>query len=405
MEEKSKNQQIIIKICCVIASFILWLYIFNVENPIRDRKITVPVQIVNKDILAQSKLVPIGEENLSITLDIRGNASDIYSVKVEDFKLESDLSAYVVKKGENKIPVEIKKSPQSIRIANNENLWVKIDLDELKQKVVSIKVVLEGKAREGFYAMQPTMNYKEVKITGPEASINSVSHVVARCNIKDFYKDINIGVPLQPEDSSGAVVKNVSVKPDLVQIGVPIKKIKSVPVNIKTQGKLENSGILKSIVSTPEKIEIAGEEKVLTNINALDTESIDLNKLAGKDVVEVKVIVPSGINLVNSNGIVKAKIDFDKGIQKQLNLNIQTRNIGNNFTATLEKDKTSVTVSGSESVINNLKAEELACYVDLSNLTEGEHEVPVKVNFPAGVSKIDQSITSVKVTIKKTIGG
>ncbi|WML36219.1 hypothetical protein [Clostridium sp. OS1-26] len=150
MEEKNKRQQIIIRICCVIASAILWLYIFNVENPMRERKISVPVQVINKDVLAQSKLVPVGEEQLNATLTIRGNASDIYSIKTEDFKLESDLGAYVVKKGENKIPVIVRKSPETVRIVNSENLWVTITLDELKQETVPVKIITEGKAKEGF---------------------------------------------------------------------------------------------------------------------------------------------------------------------------------------------------------------------------------------------------------------
>jgi Uncharacterized protein conserved in bacteria len=405
MEEKSKRQQVIIKVCCVIASFILWLYIFNVENPVRERKLIVPVQMINKDILAQSKLVPVGEENVSITLNIRGNASDIYSVKPDDFKLESDLSAYVVKKGENKIPVQIKKSPGSIRIVNNENLWVSINLDEIIQKTVSIKVVVEGKAKEGFYAVQPIISAKNVQITGPQQATNSVNEVVARCNIKDAYRDTNIIASLQAEDSSGNMVKNVSVKPDSIQVTVPIKKIKSVPINVRTQGNLANGGTLKYVESSPEKVDISGEESILYNINSLDTEIVDLSKLGEKDTVEVKVTVPKGVTLVNSNGIVKAKINFDKGIQKTVNLDIKTINVGNNYNVTMDTDKANVTISGLENTINNLKVEDLGCFVDLNNLTEGEYDLPVTINVPTGVSKVSQQPTSIKVTIKKTTGG
>lgn len=405
MEEKSKRQQVIIKVCCVIASFVLWLYIFNVENPVRERKLVVPVQMVNKDILAQSKLVPVGEENISITLDIRGNASDIYSVKPEDFKLESDLSAYVVKKGENRIPVEIKKSPGSIRIVNNENLWISINLDEIIQKTVSVKVIVEGKAKEGFYAEQPIIRTENVQITGPQQDANSVNRVVAICNIKDASKDINITASLKPEDSSGNIVKNVSVKPDSLQVIVPIKNIKGVPISVNTQGNLVNGGVLKSVVPSPEKIDISGDEEILSKINVLNTEIIDLGKLTENDTVETKVLVPKGVTLVNSNGIVKVKVNFDKGIQKTLSLDIKTINVGNNYSITMDNDKANLTISGLESAINNLKVEDLSCFVDLNNLAEGEHDVPVTINVPSGISKVSQQPTSIKVTIKKTTGG
>lgn len=405
MEEKSKRQQVIIKVCCVIASFVLWLYIFNVENPVRERKLVVPVQMVNKDILAQSKLVPVGEENISITLDIRGDASDIYSVKPEDFKLESDLSAYVVKKGENRIPVEIKKSPGSIRIVNNENLWISINLDEIIQKTISVKVIVEGKAKEGFYAEQPIIRTENVQITGPQQDANSVNRVVAICNIKDASKDINITASLKPEDSSGNIVKNVSVKPDSLQVIVPIKNIKGVPISVKTQGNLVNGGVLKSVVPLPEKIDISGEEEILSNISVLNTEIIDLGKITENDTVETKVLVPKGVNLVNSNGIVKVKINLDKGVQKTFGLDIKTINVGNNYSITMDNDKADVTISGLESTINNLKVEDLSCFVDLNNLAEGEYDVPVTINVPNGISKVSQQPTSIKVNIKKTTGG
>ncbi|EKX80053.1 hypothetical protein CFSAN001628_009408 [Clostridium botulinum CFSAN001628] len=38
MGKKSKTKNIIVKICCIIASFALWLYIFNIENPIKEQK-------------------------------------------------------------------------------------------------------------------------------------------------------------------------------------------------------------------------------------------------------------------------------------------------------------------------------------------------------------------------------
>lgn len=405
MEEKSKRQQVVIKVCCIIASFVLWLYIFNVENPVRERKLVVPVQVINKDILAQSKLVPVGDENLSITLDIRGNASDIYSVKSDDFKLESDLNAYVVKKGENRIPVQVKKRPGGITIVNSENLWVNITLDEIIQRSVSVKVVVEGKAKEGFYAEQPKIRTENVEITGSKEVVNSVNRVIARCSIKDASKDINVTVPLTAEDSSGNIVKNISVKPDSLQVIVPIKNIKSVPVNVKTQGNLDNGGILKSVVSSPEKIEISGEESVLASIDSLDTEVVDLSKLGGADTVETKLVIPKGVTLINSNGIVKAKIDSDKGIQKTLSLDIKTINVGNNYNITMDTDKANVTISGLESTINNLKVEDLNCFVDLNNLIEGQYDVPVTINLPNGVSKVSQQPISIKVTIKKTTGG
>lgn len=401
MEAKNKRQQVIIKLCCVIASFVLWLYIFNVENPIKEREISVPVQVVNKNVITQSNLVPIDEENLNINLTIRGNASDIYSIKPQNFKLVSDLSDYVVKKGENKIPVEIKSSPSNVIVTNNENLWVKIMLDDLKRKTVPIKVVFDGKVKEGYYAFQSSMKIKEAEISGPKEEVETVKYLAAICNVKDASKDIETNVSLQPENSSGVVIKNVTINPNSVHITVPIKKVKSVAVNVKTQIPENNTGNVKALTPLQDKIDIAGDESVISNINSLDTEYLDLNNVYGKDVVEVKVVVPKGVTLVNSSGTIKLKVNLDKQIQKEFKLDIQTKNAPNNYDVSLNLNKITIVLSGTENIINNLNVQDMQCFVDLSSLQEGESSVPINVTLPDGVTKVSQSASETKVNIKK----
>lgn len=403
MEEKNKRQQLIIRACCIIASFILWLYIFNVENPIRERKISVPVTVINKDKLSELNLVPVGEEQANVSLTIRGSASDVYLVKPEDFKLESDLGAYGVKKGENKIPVVIKKSPQSVSVVNNENLWIRVVLDDLKQKTIPVKVVIEGKAKEGFFAMQPIYKIAEVEVNGPSDSIKHVNSAVAKYDVKNSAKDIVTVLPLQPLDSSGNVVKDISIKPESIEITVPIKKIKSVPINVKVLGNLNSESNIKSITPVPETIDIAGDEKVISNISSIDTENIDISQINNKDSIEAKIIVPKNVILINSNGTIKLNINLNKSTQKELNLDIVTKNLGNNYTANLDKNKVSITISGAENIINNLKPENIECFVDLNSLQEGDQNVNVNINLPDGVSKVSQDPSSVKVTITKKV--
>lgn len=403
MEAKVKEQYLIIKICCVIASFVLWLYIFNVENPMMDRNITVPVQVVNQDILAQSKLVPTAEEQLSVNLTIRGNASDVYSAKSDNFKLDSDLSAYVMKKGENKIPVEVKKSPDNIRIVNIDNLWVKVTLDDLKQKKVPIKISLDGKAKEGYFALKPILKTEEAQVSGPATVIDNVNSVGLKYDVNGSTKDMNVTLPLQPQNYSGGIIKGVEVEPNSVQVIIPIKKIKTVPINVKVQGDLNNGGTVKSVTPIPTTVDIAGEESVISKIGSIDTETIDISKIDNKDIVEAKLTVPKNVTLVNSNGIIKLKMELNKGVQKDLNLDIQTRNIGNNYNATLSSDKVVVTVAGPEDVVNNLKPEDIECFVDLNSLSEGQQTVNVNINLPQGVSKVSQNPSSIVVNISKKI--
>ncbi|WP_368489051.1 YbbR-like domain-containing protein [Clostridium sp. BJN0013] len=405
MEEKIKENQILIKICCIVAAFILWLYIFNVENPTIERKIVVPVTIVNKNILTQSKLVQVGEKEFRVSLLIKGSASDLYSIKATDFELQSDLNSYAMKKGENTVPVSVKKSPDNITIINNENLWIKLQLDKLKQKTFSIKVLLQGKVKEGYYPLEPILKTQQAEISGAENVINKVKTVVGNCDLKSTSSDINTSLTLQAQDTSGNVLKDIVIKPSSVKITIPVVKIKTVPVNIKLQDNV--SDVSKLITAEPEKVDIAGEERIIKDINGIDTESIDLSKIQSEENIQAKLIVPQGVKLVTGTGVVKLKINSselnnsNKTSQKEMNLNIQIKNLNDAYTAQLSSNSVSVVVSGSESIINNLSENSVSCYVDASSATEGEQTVSVVVSLPEGVSLVSQDVQNINLQVSK----
>lgn len=406
MERKISQNQILIKICCVIASFILWLYMFNVENPIRERKIVVPVNIVNKYVLSQSKLVEVDDKNLEIQIVIKGNASDIFSIKAEDFKLQCDLGSYVMKKGENKVPVQIKKSPSNITVVNNENLWLPIKLDTLVKRTLPIKVSIDGETSSGLRAVNPVLKTKEADVYGASSAVYSVNRIIGRYNVKNISKNTTINIDLEAEDSSGNIIKNVDIKPKYVQVSISLKNVKSVPINIKTTGNAQG-GAFKSMVSSPDKIDIAGDYSIISSINSLDTEPVDLSKVSSNSSINAKLVIPHNIYLLNSNGYVTLNIkiangdDGNKTSQKTFNPKIQIRNLNNNYTAETQNSSAAIVVSGKSNIINSLNEGNIQCFVNLDSISEGENNVSVNVNLPEGVSLVSKNPQSVKIKVSK----
>ncbi|MCH3965722.1 MAG: CdaR family protein [Clostridium sp.] len=407
MEAKISKNQILVRACCIIISFILWLYIFNVENPMRERKISVPVKIVNETALTRSNLIKVGDDNYKISLDVKGNASEVFSINPDDFELECDLSSYVMKKGKNNVPVKVKKRPKNISILNEENLWMTIELDDIFKKTVPVKLIIEGETKNGLHAVNPVLNIKNAQISGPSSIVYNLNYVVARYNIKNISKNTKVKVALEAEDSSGTIVKNVNISPKYVNIDIPVAYIKSVPVQIKTVGKIQDNMILRSVVSLPDKVYVSGERKLVSSLDGLDTEPLDLSPISSSRSVDVKLIIPDGIKLVNSNGYVNLKVEVTKsgesnGVEeKSFNLNIEMRNLNNNYTAQLSNNSSSIVVSGNESILSNLSENDISCFIDLSSVSQGEESVPLNVILPEGVSLISKNPQNVKVIISK----
>ncbi|WP_125153976.1 CdaR family protein [Clostridium rectalis] len=410
MDEKNKRQDIMVKICCVITAFGLWLYTTSVVNPIRTYKKSIPVTIINEEALSKYNLALVPNQNFYITLNLKGTATDIYSVKENDFKIIIDLGAYVLQKGENNIPVKIVKSPNNIDIVNKDNLWVKVQLDDLIEKTVPLKVKLTGKTKDGYNATTPTTKLSTVTVRGASNFVKKVDRAEATYDISNAYKDIDANVPIVAVDVNGNKVDQIKVKPTFVTMNIPIRRVKSVGVNIKTTGTLSGNKVLKSLVSYPEKLEIAGDERVIDNITALDTEFIDLNSISS-DEVNVRLVIPKGVTLINNNGYVKVKISSDSNsnnnenniIKKDFIVNVTALNENSEYTTSLDVNQVSITVSGDNNIIENLKAEDIKCNVDVAGLGEGSHSVIVKVIVSDGVKVVSTSPQSITVDIKKKV--
>ncbi|AKC64282.1 membrane associated protein [Clostridium sporogenes] len=424
MGKKSKTENIIVKICCIIASFALWLYIFNIENPIKEQKITVPVNIVNKESMNELELALVPKEVNTVTLIIKGNVKDIYSVKAEDFKVEADLNSFGLKKGENKIPVKVKKSPGNIKIVNEENLWTKITLDKLKSKTVPIKIKVTGTPKDGYAALNPTIKEETATIYGTETYINKVKEVVGKCNIDGKSSEIKTNISLQAKTYEGDIIDEVSVEPSKVYVKIPLRRIKRVPVNMRLSEDISNNKNIESITTLQSEVEISGEEEVIQNIKYIDTEMININSIKiGQENIESNLIVPKGVILVSGNNTIKLKVKFkviedkkedeknkdkdkeenkeDKIIEKKATKDINIINEPKDKEVLLSQSNVTINMKGNKEVIDKININNIKCYVDLKNVNLGENIVKVIVDM--GDNKIDYSVNldSIKVTVKE----
>ncbi|MFL0249147.1 YbbR-like domain-containing protein [Clostridium neuense] len=401
--EKSGKKQIVIRIACLIASFCLWLYINNYENPIKTYKIkNVTVQVLNQDLLKQNNLVLSPNQNFNINLTIKGNAMDVYSVKASDFKLVADLSSYALKKGDNRIPVKIEKYPDNINVVQTDSLWVDINLDEYTQKTVPVTTNIQGRPQIGLYSSDATVNPRNVTVSGPAKNIQLVDHVEVNVNVSNLTSDAELKVVPQPVDAKGNLISDVKVQPGTINVSVPIRKAKSVAVNVKTKGQPSSKISIKSVYPEQNYVDVIGSESELADINSIDTEEVDLSSITGDTEVKAKLNVPKNVRLVGSS-TVTIKITTEQAANNPTNtnttlsVNIGSTNLDQSLKAEIKPSTITVVVSGG----TNISSDSVKAVVDLSNLKEGTHDLPVNITLPEGVKKVSQTPDKVTVTISK----
>lgn len=392
----------LIKICCIIAAFSLWLYIINETNTQSTQRVTVPVYLTRTESVEEQKLKIIAPaQQYTVTLTVKGSPTDI-AVNKDQFRVEADLSEYALPRGKKSFPVRVVRQPANVIVLNSETLFVTVTFDELIVKNFPIKVSMDGKVKDGYFNMQQSISPTEAVVSGAAKFINQVVSVSASADYKGTDKDLNMKLPLRALDAAGREIKEVEIQPANVEVVIPVRKVKTVPITVDTKGTLNKAYSLKTLVPTPDKVEIAGDESI-NNITALKTEQIDLGTLTPNKVVVAKILLPPGVTLLDSDGTVKVKAVLDNVVEKTFQAQISLKNINETYNATLDNSKLTVTLAGPEEIINTIKNEDFNYTIDASSFTEEKDYVVNinNINIPDGVVKVSSTPQSVKVTVKK----
>ncbi len=373
MGKGNKNKSLVAKLICLLLSFGLWLYISNVENPVRTYELKgVPVELINKESISKSNLAIVGEESFTVDLTLEGATSEITKAKKDSFKLTADMSSYALKNGENIIPIQIVSYPQNINIKNNGFLGIKIKLETLITKDVSLKSQVNITYKENIYKKDLTVSPQKATISGPESQVNKVDMGILVGNIENLEKDINKKFPIKFVTKDNKEVKGITSNADEAELNIKVNNGKTVPINIKTIGNSNDGISIESMVAEPKSVHIIGEDKILNSINSIDTQEINISNITADAEVNTNLKLPEGVTIQENSQNIKVKFSVKKAqeVTKNISCAVEYTNLNPNLIIDSSKSTANVSISGLESVINSITEAELKATVDLSNISE-----------------------------------
>lgn len=399
--DNEQNKKTIVKIVCLLLSFGLWLYVNNIENPIKEYKIdNVPVHIVNEDILKDLNLVIMPEQSLKTSITVEGPIKDVYNVKSSDIRVNADLKGYALKAGDNKIPIEITNYPQGVNIKNNDFLRVSIVLDKYVEKKFDVKEMLTLEVEKGFYKGDTQINPKTVMVSGPEQYVSEVAEVRAEGSYTGLKEKLDKSINLRAYDSQGHQVKYVDISPQVANVSVAISKGKKVEVKVATTGAIKDGLKLKSI-DVKDSLEIFGNEDIINKISSIETEPIDLSNINSTKTITLKLIIPEGVSIADNISTVDVTVQVEKYITRNFNVKIEASNTPSDLDITF-KDMAIIEVEGEDSIISSIKESDLTATMDLSNIVEGENTIDYIVKgLPSYAHIKSKEPQKVIVTAKK----
>ncbi|MBW6410433.1 CdaR family protein [Clostridium weizhouense] len=411
MAKGNKNQTLVVKLLCICLSFGLWLYISNVENPVRTYELKgVPVELINQSSISDANLAIVPDQKFTVDLRLEGASSDLYKVNPESFKLVADMGAYALKSGENLIPIQVISYPDNINIKNNGFLGIKINLEELISKEVPLKSKVTLSFNENIYKKEQTISPQKVTISGPESAVNKVSQGVLIGELKGIDKDVQKRYNIKFLDDSGKEVIGITSNYTEAELSIKISNEKVVPINIKTTGNLGSGLSIASMESSLKEVHITGDNNVIKDISSIDTEEINLNNITGDLEENIKLDLPEGITVRSKEETVNVKIKINKENKdvsktKEISCKVEYINLLQEFTLESKTENVNVIISGTQSDLDEYSSNNIKVVVDLSSISqEGVLKYTPTVTLNGENPNISiVSVNEVNVSIKKKV--
>mgnify|MGYP001489629352 CR=1 FL=1 len=289
---------------------------------------------------APSVIMPaLFNRNFSVYVDLEGLGEGEHTVELEH-TLSEDIKVYI--------------EPKTIVVTIEERAT--------EEFPITVEFLNEDALPEGYEVGSYELDQTTVTITTSRTTMEQIGVVKIYVDLAGVDGPIqNREVPINVYDTQGNEL-NVRLDRESVEISVEfINPSKVVPLNIETTGELPEGFSLISISANLDEVEIFAVSDILQGIDSISTEPIDLSQITESGTIEVGFDLPAGVNTGDLETIeVTIQVEETRTIEAMA---IEEEELEEGFEVTF------------------LSRYDFRSIVDLDGLDEGEHQVPVTIDW------------------------
>lgn len=282
-----------LKAIATIGAVGFWFIIVSIQNV----PYAVPFTIAVKAFNVPSELTIVGkmpDARITVIAD-KGVQTQL---KPEDF--EAYVDAKDAKFGRFEGTIAVSSKNPKVTVVKIEPESVQLMMDTRSEKTVPVVIEMSGHVKDGYVVDRTGVVPDRITISGATATMGEIKGVKAVMAVNDREAGVFTDLVAPTLDQDGRLLADeiMQMKPEQVQATVSITKTqqeKSVPVKPKFTGQLK-SGWIEKIQINPTIVSLQGEKKILDTVAHIDTELIDLGKLAvGRSTTSVMLTMPKEV--------------------------------------------------------------------------------------------------------------
>lgn len=386
MNKKRKIMRIAASIAAAIA---IWLYVDTVRMPSVPMTVKgIPVEFTGESTtLADKGLMLLSGYDTTIDLTLKGPRRQLYKMDKKDIRIVADTNS-ITEVGTQSLTYQVVYpdgvSKNSITVDRASAYRVTVTVGELYSVEVPVKCEVTGTPKKNFYAEDPVLDMQTILLRGQRDDLVNISYAKVTVDINGTDKSYENAVSFTLYDYNDIAVDNAAIRPavKLVQVKVPIKTTKEVPLRIAVQESAGSTLEQTSYTISPASVTLTGEKDVLDSITAITLDTVYLQDITQSQTMYYDIIAPENTELADDE-VTTATVTFSVTGVTEKTVTVTrflVERVKEGFSGQCTTGSIQVTLRGLAAEIEAITDENVVAVLDFSKFSSaGEYTMPVKI--------------------------
>lgn len=384
----SKKRKVVRIAISILAAIAIWLYVDLVRQPSVPMKVKdIPVEFSGESTtLADKGLMLLSGYDTTIDLTLKGPRRQLWQIDKDDIRIVVDTST-ITEVGSQSLTYQViypdGVSKNSISVDWASAYRVTVTVGELYSTEVPLVCEVTGTPKKDFYAEDPILDTNKILLHGQRDDLINISYAKVTVDVTGSDKSYENALAFKLYDYNNIEVDNTAIRPTvkLVQVRVPIKTTKEVPLEMIVR---ESAGSTRDQVSfsiDPKSVTLAGEKDVLDAIQSIALDTVYLQDISESQTMYYEILAPKKTEIVGDNHSATVTFTVTGVTEKTVTVShFQVERVPEGFTGICTTESIRVTIRGLAAEIEAVTEDNIIAVIDFSSLTaEGEYTLPVSI--------------------------
>lgn len=374
----------------LLLAFFFWVVATEAQDPMIERSYPTPLRVDIRNI--PDGMVTYNGEDPQVRIVLRAPESlwEVLQAPLGDIRAYVDLAN--AEPGQVTAPVQVEIRRRPTQIVSVSPAEITLTLEPLAQAEVPVEVRLQGTPALGFVTRAPTFLPQVVTVSGPQSLVSETVRALVKVSVDETRDPIRESFAPVPVDEVGNEIEQVTLMPRAVTVEVPVEQlgnIRDLAVHVVLIGQPAPGYRVGSIEKEPPSVAVSGIRDVVQALPGyLNTDPIELDGVNESFTTTVGFQTPSGISVLTAPQVLVSVNIEPLESTLTVELTPEIRGLRTGYTITVKPETVQVVVSGPFAAIEQVNAAEITGVLDVTDLTEGEHTVPLEVTLPEGVEAL-----------------